>query len=76
MRSARVAIERVANGTNVTRLTFKGGADPRVVKTRLAEGGVHLDQASPQGVVAVQVNETWIRRTPQELVRAFEQALA
>lgn len=71
----RVAIERIAAGTNVARLTVKG-VDGATVQTRLAAAGVRMPMPSAQGVVSLGVNESWSRRSATELVRAFEQALA
>ena len=56
----RVALERIPNGTNVTRVTVKQ-ADLSAVAGRLAEQGVRLPAAGPGGVVTLGVNETWNR---------------
>lgn len=72
----RVAIERIPNGTNLTRVSFTGVA-PAVVAARLAERGVLLPVApAGQTTVTLAVNETWTRTTAADLTRAFEQALA
>ena len=72
----RVKVERIPNGTNLTRVTFTGVAPPAVA-TRLAERGVLLPPApAGQGTVTLGVNETWNRTTAAELTRAFEHALA
>ena len=71
----KLAVERIPNGTNVTRLTIKD-ADVALVARRLAESGVRLPGAGAGGVVMLGVNETWNRTTAAELTRAFEQALA
>lgn len=72
----RVKVERIPNGTNLTRVTFSG-ATPSAVATRLAERGVLLPSA-PAGhaTVTLAVNETWNRTAAAELTRAFEYALA
>ncbi len=71
----RIAIERIPNGTNLTRVTFKGVNAADVAK-RLGERGISM--AAPQGraTIAFGVNETWNRMPAAELIRAFEQALA
>ncbi len=71
----RIAIERIPNGTNLTRVTFKGVNAAEVAK-RLGERGISM--AAPQGpaTIAFGVNETWNRMPAAELIRAFEQALA
>jgi threonine aldolase len=71
----RVAVERIPNGTNLTRVTLKG-VDPAQVARRLADRGVRMPAASPAGVVTLGVNETWTRTTAPQLLSAFEQALA
>jgi threonine aldolase len=70
----RVTVERIPNGTNLTRLTVKG-ADPAAVARRLGERGVRMPAASAAGVVTLGVNESWTRTTTRDLVAAFEQAL-
>jgi threonine aldolase len=71
----RVAMERIPNGTNLTRVTLKG-VDPARMAARLADRGVRMPTPSAAGVVTLGVNETWTRTTAPELVTAFEQALA
>ncbi len=75
-RHPRVAIERIPNGTNLTRVTFTGVA-PATVAGRLAERGVLMPAAPPgQATVTLGVNETWTRTSAAALTHAFEQALA
>ncbi len=72
---ARVNVERIPNGTNLTRLTFKG-VSPADVATRLEARGVLMPSVpAGQSTVTLGVNETWNRLTATELTRAFEQAL-
>ena len=74
-RHPRVAIERIPNGTNLTRVTLKGVTAADVAK-RLAERGVAMS-VPPSGVtIGFSVNETWNRMSAVDLIRAFEQALA
>ena len=70
----RMSIERIPNGTNLTRVTFKGVSVPDVAN-RLAERGVAM--SAPRGATTVMfgVNETWNRMTAADLIRAFEQSL-
>ena len=71
----RVAIERIPNGTNLTRVTLKGVTAADVAK-RLAERGIAMS-VPPSGVtIGFSVNETWNRMSAVDLIRAFEQALA
>ncbi len=71
----RVKVERVPNGTNLTRVTLSGVA-PATVATRLAARGVLMPSVpAGQSTVTLGVNETWNRLTATELTRAFEQAL-
>ena len=73
-RHPRVTIERIPDGTNLTRLTLR--VDPDTVTRRLAEVGIHVPRPSADGTVVFAVNETWSRRSAQELLDAFERALA
>lgn len=70
----RLSIERIPNGTNVTRLTFKGVSAAEVAR-RLAERGIRIQAPPGAATVTLSVNETWNRMPPAELIRAFEQAL-
>ncbi len=71
----RLAIERIPNGTNLTRVTFKNVNAAEVAK-RLGERGISMSAPQGPATITVGVNETWNRMTPAELIRAFEQALA
>jgi len=70
----RVRVERIPNGTNLTRVTLVG-VDAGELSRRLADRGIRLPGASAAGVVTLGVNETWNRMTGAELAHAFEQAL-
>lgn len=70
----RVRIERIPDGTNLARLHFTG-ADQAAVRRRLAERGLRLPAASPEGVVTLAVNETWTRTTAAQLAADFDHAL-
>jgi threonine aldolase len=73
-RHPKVAIERIPNGTNLTRLTLKT-ADAKPVVARLADRGVRMPTPAASGAVMLGVNESWNRTTAAELARAFEQAI-
>ncbi|MGQ0734746.1 MAG: threonine aldolase family protein [Acidobacteriota bacterium] len=73
-RLPRVKVERIPQGTNIARLTLTG-VDTGAVARRLAARGIRLGGASPAGVVAVAVNETWNRSSGAELARAVEASL-
>lgn len=70
----RVTVERIPNGTNLTRLTLR--ADPAVVVRRLGDAGIQMPTPSANGTVTLGVNETWNRRSEAEMLQAFAQALA
>ena len=70
----RVTVERIPNGTNLTRLTLR--TDPGVVTRRLAETGIHMPAPAANGTVRLGVNEAWARRTESEMLQAFTQALS
>jgi threonine aldolase len=70
----RIVVERIPNGTNLTRLAVRG-VDPAAVVRRLAERGVRMPTPSSAGVVTLAVNESWTRTTAPQLAAAFEHAL-
>ena len=71
----RLTIERIPNGTNLTRVTFKGVSIAEVGK-RLGERGIAMSGPASPGTITFGVNETWNRMSSADLVRAFEQSLA
>jgi hypothetical protein len=73
-RHPKVSVARIANGTNVTRLTLKG-ANVAAVRKKLLDRHIEMPGGSPDGVVTLGVNETWNRTNGAELAMAFEQAL-
>ena len=70
----RLAIERIPNGTNLTRVTFKG-VSPAEVGKRLGERGIAMSGPAAPGTITFGVNETWNRMTAAELIDAFEKSL-
>lgn len=70
----RVAIERIPNGTNLARVTFKN-VNAANVATRLRERGVAMSAPQGPATLTFAVNETWHRLPAADLIRAFEQAL-
>ncbi len=70
----RVAIERIPNGTNLARVTFKN-VNAANVAARLRERGVAMSAPQGPATLTFAVNETWHRLPAAELIRAFEQAL-
>ena len=70
----RIAIERIPNGTNLTRVTFKGVNAADVAK-RLGERGIAMSGPAEPATITFGVNETWNRMTAAELIAAFEKAL-
>jgi threonine aldolase len=70
----RMAIERIPNGTNLTRVTFKGVSAANVAK-RLGERGISMSAPQGPATLTFGVNETWNRMPVADLIRAFEQAL-
>jgi threonine aldolase len=70
----RVGIERIPNGTNLTRVTFKGVSAAEVAK-RLAARGIAMPGGGGQGTVTLGVNETWNRMSAADLIDAFEKSL-
>ena len=70
----RLGIERIPNGTNLTRVTFKGTSAADVAK-RLGERGIAMSAPAGPATITFGVNETWNRMSAADLIRAFEQAL-
>ncbi len=73
-RHPKVSVERIPNGTNLTRVAVKGG-DPVAARKRLSGQGVFLPNPGPGGVFTLAVNETWNRTNATELAHAFGEAL-
>jgi len=70
----KIGIERIPNGTNLTRVTFKG-VSPAEVGKRLAERGIAMSGPAQPGTTTFGVNETWSRMSAAQLVEAFERSL-
>jgi len=73
-RHPKVSIERIPNGTNLTRVVVKG-VDSLAVRKRLIAQGVFLPNPAPGGAFTLGVNETWNRTTSVTLARHFSDAL-
>ena len=71
----RLAIDRIPNGTNLTRVTFKG-VNPADVAKRLADRGVAMAGPAMPATLTFGVNETWNRMSAADLIDAFEKSLA
>jgi len=77
----RITIERIPNGTNLTRVTFKSDVNVADVARRLTDRGIAMPAIQPpRGVptittVTLGVNETWSRMPAPDLIKAFEEVL-
>ena len=71
----RLTIERIPNGTNLTRIRFNA-VDAAQVAKKLGERGVAMSAPPGPATVTLAVNETWNRMTATDLIDAFEKALA
>jgi threonine aldolase len=71
----RLSIDRIPNGTNVTRVSFKS-VDAAQVAKKLGDRGVIMSAPPGASTVGFGVNETWARMSAQDMVKAFEEALA
>jgi len=72
---ARLAVERVPEGTNVAKLEVKS-ADLAGFRDRLADRGVQLSEPLADGTgFKIQVNETWMRLSSDQLMRRLDDAL-
>ena len=67
------AVERIANGTNLTRVRVTG-RDAATIRQRLGDKKILLPGPSATGIFTLAVNETWNRATAADLVSAFEQS--
>jgi len=72
-RDSNFGVERIAGGTNIFRLRVFGVNAP-VYQTRLAYAGVTIADPTLEWF-NVQVNETWTRVPPAELVQRFVKGL-
>ena len=64
-----IAVERIPEGTNVVLIHLPGGASDG---KKLAEAGTAQGLKFPQpsgNVLPVKINETWLRRAPEDLAR-------
>ena len=73
-RHPKVSVERIPNGTNLTRVVVKG-VDPLGIRKRLSAQGVFLPNPAAGGVFTLGVNETWNRATAADLARHVTDAL-
>jgi threonine aldolase len=71
----RLTIERIPNGTNLARVTFKGVNVADVAK-RLGERGIAMSGPAAPATITMGVNETWNRMSAADLIDAFEKSLA
>lgn len=67
-------VERIPNGTNIFRFRVDGVNAP-VYQGRLEEAGISARSPVSNDWFNIQVNETWTRATPEEIVRRFRKAL-
>jgi hypothetical protein len=70
----RLGIERIPNGTNLTRVTFKGVSAAAVAK-KLGERGIAMSGPDAPATLTFGVNETWNRMSAADLIGAFEKSL-
>jgi len=70
----RIAIDRVPNGTNLTRVTFKG-VDASAVAKKLTERGIVMSAPAGPATITLGVNETWNRMSAADLIDAFEKSV-
>ena len=68
-----IRVRRMEAGTNVFQLDFPSRPDVRFQK-RLADRGITIGLPPAQGPVVVQVNETILRRSPEEIAEELVKA--
>ncbi len=71
----RLGIERIPNGTNLTRVDVQGRQRRRGRRSGSAEHGIAMSGPAAPGTITFGVNETWNRMTASELIDAFEKSL-
>jgi len=74
-RHAAFTVERISNGTNITRLKVRQ-SDLEGFRRRLEQSGILLPRPADWGGFSLGVNETWNRTTGADLTAAFGRALA
>jgi threonine aldolase len=72
---SRFRIERVKGGSNIFGVALASGAPLDAVRDRLAHAGIVLGGAKGAAEATLQVNETILRRPPEEIARAFGAAV-
>jgi threonine aldolase len=74
--SGSFRIDRIPSGTNLTKFRLASGAPLDQFRERLSHAQIHLRTPSEGATEThIMVNETINRRSPEEIARAFTQAL-
>jgi threonine aldolase len=71
----KIRVHRIEGGTNIVQLEFPSTPDPRF-QERLAARGIMIGRPPAQGPTNIQVNETILRRSPEEIAEELVKALA
>jgi threonine aldolase len=74
-RHPAVRVERIADGTNLRRVSLHG-VDAAAARRRLSARDILLPDPAASGTLTLGVNETWNRMPAAELSREFAAALA
>lgn len=70
------SVERIAGGTNIARLRVSR-VEPALLRERLAQVEIDLPEPLPgESAFKIQVNESWLRRSPEAIAQAMVQAAA
>lgn len=67
-------LQRIPSGTNIFRFRVRG-VNTTIYQQRLEDAGVTARTPESGDWYALQVNETWLRQTPDEILAAFRKAL-
>jgi hypothetical protein len=70
----KVRVHRIEAGTNIFQLTFPSSPDAGF-QERLAARGIMIGRPPAQGPTNIQVNETILRRSPDEIADEMVKAL-
>jgi hypothetical protein len=66
-----VYFERVKGGSNVFGFALASGAPLDELRDRLPQAGILLGRAKGAVEATIQINETIVRRPPEQIARAF-----
>jgi threonine aldolase len=73
--TGKIQVERVANGSNIAAIKLGSGTTD-TLQQKLAAAGIMIRGAKNAVQTNLQINETLLRRSPEEIAQEFQRALA